>query len=132
MTGPDISQISDLVRASIETKIIEAFKSTPEMIDQLVHACLHQEVDSYGQDPTKAYSYKREKMPYLTYLARSTIQQVARKAVESYIMELEPKIYADVKEALSKAELADSLSKSILKSATQDWRIKVEFEKVED
>ena len=49
----ETAQISELVRTTLEAKIIEAFKTTPEMIDDLVKACLSKEVNEYGVKPDR-------------------------------------------------------------------------------
>ncbi|NDE06904.1 MAG: hypothetical protein EBZ89_05880 [Chloroflexi bacterium] len=75
----------------------EAFRSTPEMIDDLVKACLSREVTEYGGKPDY---HDRTKMPYLSFLAQSAVQTVAREAVNEYIQTMAPAIKQQVKAKL--------------------------------
>jgi hypothetical protein len=117
-------QISELVKASIESKIIEAFRDTPQMIDELVKACLKQEVNEYGQKPNY---HTREKMPYLTWLARQAVQDVAADAVRKHVATMQPQIKEQVEAALSSGDVVDAFTKNIVAAASQDWKIEVIF-----
>lgn len=117
------NEISKLVRANIQTKIIEAFKSTPEMIEQLVSACLSSDVDQFGNKP----GYNDKKMPYLTYLAQDSIQRVAREAVQEYIKTMAPVIKNQVKSKLSAGKFVDALSCAIIDSTKNLYDVKIEF-----
>lgn len=120
--------ISALVRASLEAKIIEAFRSTPEMIDELVRACCAQEVNSYGGKPEY---HDREKMPYLTYLARKTIQGVAHKAVIDWVTSIEPQIRDAVLSRLATDGVVDAFCKAIIGTTDQPWKVDISFAKAE-
>lgn len=117
-------QIDQLVKSTIETKIIEAFRSTPEMIDLLVKSALSMEVNQYGGKPD--YS-DREKMPYLTFLARDTIQGIARTAVIETLTEMAPAIKDQVKMSLAAENVVDAFTKQIIESGKQEWQINVSF-----
>lgn len=125
----ETQQIADLVRTSIETKIIEAFRTTPEMVDDLVRACLSQEVNGYGGKPDY---HSRDKMPYLTYLARDAVQAVAATAVREYVAEMEPAIRDQVRSSLQAADVTDAFTRSIIATTSQDWKINVQFERDAD
>lgn len=119
----DTQEIKDLVTATLEAKIIEAFRSTPEMIDQLVHACLSEEVNQYGQKP----GYNDKKMPYLTYLAQSAIQKVADETVRAHVAEMAPQIRGQVVAALGSVDVVSAFTDSIVKTAKEGWKIDVRF-----
>lgn len=116
-------EIGKIVKADIQAKIIEAFRSTPEMIDQLVAACLSREVNEHGMKP----SYNDNKMPYLTYLAQETIEGVATQAVREYITTMAPLIKNKVKHSLSSETIVNAFSKTIIESTKREYDIKVEF-----
>ena len=122
------ARISELVKVSIEAKILQAFKDTPDLIDDLVRACLMSEVNEHGGEP--GYP-SREKMPYLTYLARDTIRTVAREAVEKHIGELTPRIEQQVREGLQAADVVDAFTKAILQPVQLGWGLHVHFEKTD-
>ena len=100
--SPKIGEISELVKASIEAKIVEAFKESPQYIEELVKACLRAEVNEYGTEPSY---HHREKMPYLTYLARDTIRGIARTCVIEHLKNMKDEIGEKVKEKLQAADV---------------------------
>ncbi len=123
-------EISELVKSTIQTKIIEAFKSTPQMIDDLVSACLSREVNEYGSKPDY---HSRSKMPYLEYLARSTVEGIAREAVRQYFQDTQGEVISQmVKEKLSKGEWLDEFTKAISGVVKEDYKIDVHFKREND
>ena len=120
----ETKEISELVRSSLEAKIIEAFKSTPELIDDLVKSCLSQEVDEHGLKPDY---HTRNKMPYLSFLAQNAVQKVAREAVNEYIATMAPNIKTQVKAKLSAGDMVDALTASIIESTKNPYDVTIEF-----
>lgn len=116
--------IGELVKADLQAKIIQAFHDTPEAIDKLVKAALEVEVNEYGGKPD---NWRDTKMPYLEWLAQSTIQQIARKAVIDYFEENEPAIRARIHERLASDEISDALTKALLGISREGWRMSVDF-----
>lgn len=74
----------------------------------------------------------RDKMPYLTFLAQSAVQDVARAAVHEYIKEMEGSIKSQVKEKLQSGEMVDALTKCILRLADRPYDVRVEFNNKEE
>lgn len=95
----DKREIEELVKTSIQTKIIQAFKETPEAIDMLVKSALNKEVDENGCSPNALYS--RKKMPYLEFLVGQMIRDIARVEVEKIIND-------------RRSEIADIITKKLL------------------
>lgn len=118
-------EIDKLVKAALEAKIIEAFKTAPEAIDALVSACLEQPVDAYGNKP----GYGSSTMPYLTYLARDTIRNVAKTAVTEYVDSITDTIKGAVKRKLNEDVIVDAFTKAMLSGLENSWSVKVEFTK---
>lgn len=116
--------IDQLVKTSLEAEIIKAFKEAPEAIDALVSACLRMEVDEYGG---KADYNSRERMPYLTWLARDTVRNIARDAVKQHLAEIAPRIQEQVKAALATEAIVDAFTREIIKATADEWRIDVQF-----
>jgi hypothetical protein len=116
--------IDQLVKTSLEAEIIKAFKEAPEAIDALVSACLQGEVDEYGG---KANYNSRERMPYLTWLARDTVRTIARDAVKQHLAEITPRIQEQVKAALATEAIVDAFTREIIKATADEWRIDVQF-----
>jgi len=123
------NEINELVRSTLERKIIEAFRDTPQMIDELVQACLKREVNDHGGEPNY---HTKGRMPYLTYLARSAVQDIAKATVTEHVKSLEPQIRERVVAGLNAESITDAITKSILYATKNDWQIRVEFEQVED
>ena len=124
----EAKEISELVKASIQIKIIEAFKSTPEMIDQLVASCLKSEVNEYGGKP----SYNDHKIPFLTFLAQDAIQDVAREAVREFVETMKPVIKNQVKEKVKAGDFVDALSKALIGSTKSLYDIEINFNQKKD
>lgn len=121
--GPDV-HISELVKSTIERRIIEAFRDTPQMIDELVRACLELEVNEYGGKPDL---YTRQKMPYLTWLARDAVRSVAESAIREYIDEMRESIKEQVQQSLCNVDVVDAFTNSIISATSTDWKIEVTF-----
>ena len=119
--------ISELVRTSIETKILKAFRDTPDMIDELVKAAITGEVNEHGGKPS--YNDKRT-MPYLTYLAESTIRGIAANAVREYFASNADAIKAKVQQHMEGDQFAIAVGESIAAIASQEWRFDVDFKVV--
>jgi len=66
-------------------------------------------------------------MPYLTYLAQSAIQQVAKDAVNEYIAEMTPDIKNQVKLKLSSGEMIDSFADAIIRSTKGHYELNIDF-----
>lgn len=122
------NEISALVKASIETKILEAFRSAPEYIDDLVSSALNKEVNEYGGSP--GY-HDRCKMPYLTWLVGDQIRRVAHDAVKEHVSTLAPQITEAVRSRLQAADIVDSFTKTIIGTTDNDWKIDVSFKKLD-
>lgn len=117
-------EIDKLVKAALEAKIIEAFKTTPEAIDALVEACLKQPVNEYGGKPDYNSS-----MPYLTYLARDTIQSVAREAVREHVSSIKDEIKDSIKRKLSSDAVVDAFTNAVLSGTSDEWAVEITFSK---
>ena len=73
---PTTSGISETVRAIVEAKVIEAFRSTPEYIDELVKSAMSGEVDpDTGTINTHRYTGR---VPYLTFAASLRAREFPR------------------------------------------------------
>lgn len=102
--------IEKLVKASIQTKIVEAFNETPGMIDKLVEAALNKEVDEHGGKP--GYG-ARERMPYLEYLVGNEIRLAAHRAVQEYVESRKDEIAQKVVHAMQSAEFGSSIAEAV-------------------
>lgn len=118
------TDISALVKTTIETQIVQAFRDAPSVIDELVKAALGQEVNQFGGSPDR---YGDKKMPYLTWLVGDTIRNVAKNAVSSAVEERKFEIQEAVKRAISADRLVDALTQKILGAVSEDYRVNIQF-----
>lgn len=118
------TEIQALVRASIQSRVVEALKSTPEAIDAMVAAAFNKPVDP---DTGRHDGYGR-KVPYLEWLAGDTIRMVARSSISQIIEEMRPQIEAEIRKRFTEGTIADALVAAILKDKLDDWRVNVSFE----
>ncbi len=117
-------EVEAMVKTTIQAKIVQAFRDTPEAIDKLVEAALSKNVDEHGMKPDR---YGRAEMPYLEWLVGDTIRHVARGAVVETIKAREPEIREAVVRAVSSDAIVDGLMKKILGTLDQDYKINVNF-----
>lgn len=119
------NEIETLVKTTIQTKIVLALKETPEAIDKLVQAALSKPVDpSSGQQ--NGYGTK---VPYLDYLVGDLIREAARMSAREIIRESEAEITAAVRKRLTTDNLAEAITRAVIGSAEEEWKIGVSFEK---
>lgn len=117
-------EIQALVQATIQSKVIQAFNDAPEAIDLLVKAALSKEVDQYGAKPD--YN-SRIKMPYLEWLVGETIRRVARDAVQEAVKAREATIKEAVKKAISADAMVDGLTKKIMGTLDEEYKVNISF-----
>ena len=123
---PTTSGISETVRAIVEAKVIEAFRSTPEYIDELVKSAMSGEVDpDTGTANTHRYTGR---VPYLTFAASRAVRSVVMKTVEGEIEKQRPAIEDAVRRALKSDDIADMFVKSFLDAVDKGspWRLNVQ------
>ena len=125
------ASIEQMLKTTIQTKVVEAFNSTPEMIDKLIEAALSKEVNSHGGKPDH---YDRIKMPYLEWLVGQEIRNAARGAVQEYIKEHGDVIKAKVKDAVRRSDIGDELTKVFGEAMTRDynWTVNLDIKRSDD
>lgn len=113
------------IKALIETQIIQALNSAPEAIEKMVKAALSEPVDprTGARD-----GYASNKVPYLEYMVGDEIRNAARSATVKVIKERMPDIEAEVRKGLSSESIVAAVTKSLIATADQEWRISVRFE----
>lgn len=116
------NQMDTMVKTIIEAQVIQALKSAPDAIEAMVKAALSQPVSENGD--TRGYG---NKMPYLDYIVGDAIREAARRAVHKVVQESSEQIEAQVRKGLSSETVVAALTKSLVNSVNEDWRIKVEF-----
>lgn len=115
--------ISALIRGIIEIQVIQALNSAPDAIDKLVKAALSKPVDDAGK-----FDGYGTKMPYLDWMVGQEIRSATRDAVKRVILERTSDIDAQVRAGLSAESIVTAVTKSLIRTAEQEWRITVNFE----
>lgn len=118
-------QLDTMVKTLIETQVIQALNSAPEAIEKMVKAALSEPVDPKNGSRD---SYSSNRVPYLEYMVGDEIRSAARSAVSKIIKEQTANIEAEVRKGLSAESIVAAITKSLVGTAEQDWRITVKFE----
>lgn len=122
-----MSDMKEVVKAIIEAQIVTALKETPDFVEGLVKAAmLDHKVD---RENGRGDGYSSNKVTYLDYLVGQTIRDAARSSVAKILGEMMPEIEAAVRKAMSADDVAAAMAKAVIRSAEQEWAIKVSFEK---
>jgi hypothetical protein len=123
----DILEVT--IKSLLETQIIQALNSAPEAIEKLVKAALSKPVDKQGnEEGSRNYHSYNGTMPYLDWMVGEEIRNAARKAAAKVIQERMPDIDAEVRKGLSSESIVAAVTKSLVGTAEQEWRINVSFE----
>ena len=117
-------EIEKMVKTSIELKILEAFKETPDLVDDLVKSALGMEVNDFGGKPN---GYHEAKMPFLSWLVQDSIQKIASQAVRDQCETLEPLIKNQVQQKIATSDFADALTDAITKNIKNGYNINIAF-----
>lgn len=114
-----------MIRATIQTKVVEAFNSAPEMTEKLIRAALEQKVDQYGMKPE---GYRREEaMPYLDWLVGNEIRKATQDAVREYVAEHKETIKAQIAKAIGVTDFAAAIGSRMANILAEDHRWSVEI-----
>lgn len=116
--------IEELLKSTIQTKVIEAFNTTPEMVDKLVEAALSKEVDKHGDKPS---GYSRDKMPFMEWLVGEEIRKAVQKCVHEYVLEHEDTIKSKVKQSIAKADFGKSMADTVADVMSKSYNWKIDF-----
>lgn len=122
------TEIEALVRTTLQTKIIAAFKDTPTLVDTMVQAALSKPVD---KETGRVDGYG-SKVPYLEWITGEMIREAARNSVREIVRGMSADIDAAIKEKLQSGALAEAMQAAFIKAAIDDeWRINISFDKEE-
>ena len=123
------NDIESILKATIQTKVVEAFNQTPEMIDKLVEAAMSKEVDEHGSKPS---SYGCKKMPYMEWLVGEEIRKAIAASVHEYVSQHNNEIREKVSDSIAKAEYGNALAETLTKILSDEWRWSVDLKVRED
>lgn len=116
-----MNDIETLLKATIQTKVIEAFNSAPDVVEKLVEAALSKEVDQHGGKP----DYHSKKMPYMEWLVGNEIRNAVCACVREYVEQHGDEIRGRVKQAMESSDftkpMVDALSEVL--SKTYNWTV---------
>jgi len=124
------TDIEAILRATIQAKVVEAFNTTPEMIDKLVQAAFAQEVDRFGMKPDR-YLSDREKMPYMDWLVGEEIRKAAREAVQEYMAAHRDEVKAKVAKAIESGDFGNQIGAKVAEAMADEYRWSFQIERRE-
>lgn len=96
-----------------------------QLILSAVQSALSAKVDASNGSPSKYNS--SSDIPFVEYLARSTIQKIALETVNSMAQDLRPEIEKSVKQTLTKSTnaLSKSLVDGMINSLSSSWSVRL-------
>lgn len=118
-------ELNVMVKTLIETQVIQALNSAPEAIEKMVKAAMSDSVDP--RTGTRD-GYSSQRVPYLEFMLGNEIRSAAQTAARKVILEMMPNIEAEVRKGLSAESVVAAVTKSLIGTAEQEWRINVKFE----
>ncbi len=121
------ANIQEMVKAMIQTQIIAALNSAPEVVEKLVKAAISLPVDPQTGSPNSD-SWGRAKVPFLDFIVGQEIRNAARDAVAQAIKDRQGMIADIIKEKLQDEAIVGAMAKAFIKAAEEDWRIQVNFD----
>lgn len=119
------TDVDTIVKTLIQTQIIQALKTSDDAIDIMVQAALSKPVDESTGSPDRGYG---KKIPFLEYLVGDCIRDATIHAVRKVLAESSDQIEASVRTGLNADSVVAAITKSLVKSVNEDWRINVSFE----
>lgn len=111
--------IEAILRSTIQTKVIEAFNTTPDLVEKMVRAAFEKEVDQYGMRPER---YGSEKMPWLEWLVGEEIRKAASEAIKSYVSQHQDEIRAKVSSAITNGDFGNKIGERIAEIMAEEYR----------
>lgn len=121
------ANIQEMVKAMIQTQIIAALNSAPEVVEKLVKAAISLPVDPQTGSPNSD-GWGRTKVPFLDFIVGQEIRNAARDAVTQAIKGRQEMIADIIKEKLQDEAIVGAMAKAFIKAAEEDWRIQVNFD----
>jgi hypothetical protein len=121
--------MDSMIKTLIETQVIQALNSAPEAIEKMVKAAMSEAVDPRSG---RNDGYSSNRVPYLEYMLGEEIRSASQKAAKKVILEMMPNIEAEVRKGLSAESVVAAVTKSLIGTAEQEWRINVSFEAEKD
>lgn len=111
--------IETLLKAAIQTKVIEAFNTTPEMVEKMVRAAFEKKVGEQGMPSTGRYGEKE--MPFIDWLVGEEIRKAASEAVRDYMTQHREAVKAKVVDAMQKGDYGGAIGEQFAKVMEQEW-----------
>lgn len=123
--------VMPIIKAKIETAIIEAMGGHEELIYSMLDAFMKQKVSADGK-PAQGY---RGDIPRLEYLTTKMVESAMKEALSEFLknkqelMRQEFEKYFKTKKG--SAEIAKAMQKGLCQSFASDWRMQFKFELLE-
>lgn len=111
--------IEAMLKTAIQTKVIEAFNTTPQMVEKLVQAAFSKEVSEHGGP--RSDSYRAVNMPWIDWLVGEEIRNAAKEAVRDYIASHKDEIRSKVDEAMKRGDYGTKIGEQFAQIMEREW-----------
>lgn len=121
-----MNDIEAILKATIQTKVVEAFNSTPDMVEKLVAAALSKEVNQQGGAP----GYHDKKMPYMDWLVGEEIRRAVCGCVRDYVAENKEQIAAKTRAAIESSDFGTPIAAALagVLGQSHNWFVNLEIQ----
>jgi hypothetical protein len=122
-----MNDIEALLKATIQTKVVEAFNSAPDVVEKLVEAALSKEVSENGGKP----DYHSKKMPYMEWLVGNEIRNAVCACVREYVQQHGDEIRQRVKSAMESSDFVKPMAEAVgeVLSQSYNWTVDLKIVK---
>jgi RNA binding exosome subunit len=118
--------VKAVIETTLKAEIVKALNAAPDAIEKLVTAAISVQVDKHNGSTDRGYY--GDKVGYLDYLIGAEIRRAAEQAVRE-VFETQKDVIKDaVKRRFSADDIVDAFASSLIKTGSEDWRIRVSFE----
>ncbi len=115
--------IKPIIVSEINAAIVAQISRYPTFVAEVVAAALQRNVDERGEATTSTYHVA----PYIDWLARKIVREIAEQAIREVMQEQRPQILTAIKAQIGKGRnaFAKALLDGSLASMRHEWMFKV-------
>lgn len=118
--------VKAVIETTLKAEIVKALNAAPDAIEKLVTAAISVQVDKHSGSTDRGYY--GDKVGYLDYLIGAEIRRAAEQAVRE-VFEAQKDVIKDaVKRRFSADDIVDAFASALIKTGSDDWRVRVSFE----
>lgn len=125
-----MQDVEEVIKATIQAKVIEAFNSSGDAIEKLIACAINKPVDADSGGPVRS-GYGTRQMPYMDWLVGNEIRRVIAECAREYVEEHRDELKAKVKQSIESGDYGTALSDAVMGvlSERYNWNVKLEVGK---